>query len=228
MSAANNLQIVRQRIEEAALRAGRKAEEITLLPVSKKQPVKKIQEMIELGLHEFAENYAQELMEKQQKLPAVKWHFIGRLQRKKAKDLVGLVETIQSVDRVELVDSIDRIARQKQVTQKILVQVNIGDEKSKAGVAVSELEALLVNVLEKENLLLKGLMCLPPLTESERQARGYFSTCRQLFERLQSLASTLANKPEGLSMGTTSDFVWAIEEGATMVRVGTALFGERK
>lgn len=226
-SVAERLQGVREKIARAAEKSGRKPEEISLVAVSKMQPVEKIRELHRAGVADFGENYVQELAGKMSVLPDLKWHFIGGLQRNKAKAVVGAVDAIQSVDRKELAETIQRLAFEKSLIQKILVQVNIGDEASKGGVSVADFEALLAAVWSCANLELAGLMCLPPLSESEKETRRHFQQCRLLFEKMRKLCPRGKTPPTVLSMGTTGDFAWAVEEGSTMVRIGTALFGER-
>lgn len=224
----NNLEAVEEKISLAAEKSGRKKEDIDLIAVSKKKPVEDILSLYECGQKDFGENYVQEFEEKKNKITAgISWHFIGALQRNKVKDVVGSAELIHSVDRVELLKTVNEKAKEKNVIQKILLQVNIADEESKSGFDIENMALILEACEAKENVEVCGLMSFPPLSDDEKTARRYFSKSRALFELMQKKIPSQNSSFQILSMGTTSDYKWAIEEGATMVRVGTALFGER-
>jgi pyridoxal phosphate enzyme (YggS family) len=158
--------------------------------------------------------------------PEVQWHLIGALQSNKARDAVAHFDMIHSVDRLSLIHALDKAAREKNKIQDILLQVNLGDESSKAGCSVDELGTLFAHCVEKENLRVRGLMCLPPFDEDPETRRPYFQQLRGLRDKLES-GSTPEARFE-LSMGMSNDFEIAIEEGATMIRVGTLLFGARE
>lgn len=219
------LELISARIEKSAVRVGRSAAEVSLIGASKTVPAERLREFLATGLLNCGENYVQEGVAKRKVLcagfPEVKWHLIGALQSNKARDAVAHFDVIHGVDRASLIDAIDKAARRIQKTQKILLQVNLAGEASKAGCTIDELAGLAARCREKENLEFHGLMCLPPLTEDPEQARPFFRELRRLRDELLQ-ESTLE-----LSMGMSHDFEVAIEEGATMIRVGTALFGAR-
>lgn len=237
MSDANiveNLHQVREQIATAAQRAGRQPNDVQLIAVSKLKPFDDICAAVLAGQHRFGENYAQELADKirecrqstRQELMSLEWHFIGALQSNKAKLVVGQATLIHSVDRVSLAQEISRLAVAQGHVQSVLIQLNIGDEQSKSGVAVHDADPLVERLIDLPGLKLRGVMALPPLTESESQARLWFATAREVQRRLRE-KFFLNSDFDVLSLGTTGDFEWAIQEGATLVRVGTAIFGER-
>jgi PLP dependent protein len=205
----------RARIAEAARRAGRSAESVTLVAVSKTVGPERLLEAVSAGQLDFGENYAQELRDKAAAVPDVRWHFIGPLQRNKVKYVVGTTALIQTVDRLELAVEIDRQAAKVDGAQACLVQVNVGDEPQKAGCAVAALPQLLDGLRRLDRVAVQGLMCIPP---AEGDPRPHFARLRQLAE-LHGLAT--------LSMGMSADYEAAIAEGATLVRVGSAIFGAR-
>ncbi len=219
MSVAANLAAVRARVEAAAARAGRSPAEVELLAVSKLQPPGLIQEAYAAGHRAFGENYAQELRDKAAslQLPGVQWHAIGGLQVNKAKYVAKVATAFHALDRVELADELDR-RRAGLPPLDCYLEVNLAGEASKSGVTPEGLPGLLAHVRALPHLRAVGLMALPPLEEEPEASRRWFRELRAL--------AALHGLP-GLSMGTTSDFEVAVEEGATVVRVGTALFGER-
>ncbi|MBR5947538.1 MAG: YggS family pyridoxal phosphate-dependent enzyme [Clostridia bacterium] len=214
-------------IAEAAGKAGRSASEIRLVGATKFKSPEQIRPVIEAGLSEVGENRAQEFNEKYEFFMecGVKTHFIGALQTNKVKYLVGRAALIQSVDRLELAAEINRLAMRRQLVQPILIEVNIGGEEQKSGVAPKELRELLKVVSEMPGVCVEGLMCVPPAV-SEEEARGYFARMRELFERIrdEKLPNILMKE---LSMGMSGDYKAAILDGSTMVRIGSALFGAR-
>ncbi len=201
-----------------------------ILAVSKLQPVEKIRDLYNQGQRKFGENYVQEAMDKQEQLKDlrdIEWHLIGHLQKNKAKFVVGQFALIHSVDSLELAQTLSRQCESKKVTQKILIQVNLAHEESKSGFDKDSLLAKWQEVTDLPHLTIEGLMTMPPLTETGEEVRRYF---RELRELQQSLAKNtdLARHPlKTLSMGTSHDFRVAIQEGATLVRLGTILFGAR-
>jgi pyridoxal phosphate enzyme (YggS family) len=224
-----NLQIVRERIERAAERAARSLNDICLLAVSKTKSVELVREAMAAGQMDFAENYVQEALTKVEACPTARWHFIGGLQTNKVKQLGARFELIHSVDRLKLAIEIDKAAAAQKREQAILVQINIGEEATKQGIALEDLGQLLDELQKLKNLKIRGLMALPPLTEDERVSRHYFAQVRQALDHCRAqVSSESAALMTELSMGTTHDFELAIEEGATIVRVGTAIFGERE
>lgn len=220
---ANRLAAVNEKIAGACERAGRKPGDVKLLAVSKTKPLELIREAFAAGQRSFGENYVQEAVEKVARFPGADWHFIGSLQSNKAKQVAGRFSLIHSVDRAKLADELAKAASAAGAVQDVLVQIHIGDEQTKHGVTIGEAPELVERVRSHASLRLRGLMSLPPLSDDERVARGYFSKIRDAFELWKS-GDRHFNE---LSLGTSSDFEWAILEGATMVRVGTAIFGER-
>ncbi len=229
MDIKENLEKIYETIKKSAEKVGRNPNEIILLGASKTQPVEKIIEAYNAGLKYFGENKVQEGMKKidelKPKYPDIHWHFIGGLQTNKAKYVVKYFELIHSVDRKSLVDEIDKRAKKIDKVQECLIEVNIGDEETKYGVNPENLEELYEYCLSKENIKILGLMCIPPYSEDKEQSRRYFIKLRELKEKLEDKYKV---KLPHLSMGMSDDFDIAIEEGATIVRVGTAIFGERK
>lgn len=214
-------------IAEAADKAGRSAAEVRLVGATKFKSPEQIRPVIEAGLCEVGENRAQEFNEKYDFFNecGVKTHFIGALQTNKVKYLVGRAALIQSVDRLELAAEINRLAMRKNLVQPILIEVNIGGEEQKSGVAPKELRELLKVVSEMPGVRAEGLMCVPPAV-GEEQARGYFARMRELFLNIrdENIPNISMNE---LSMGMSGDYKAAVLEGSTMVRIGSALFGAR-
>jgi pyridoxal phosphate enzyme (YggS family) len=225
---AENLVRGRAAMAAAAARAGRDPASVRLIAVSKTQPVRLIEEALAAGQHHFGENYAQELREKMAALPAaeLRWHFIGALQRNKVKYLVGKVDAVHSLDGLELAHELEKRSANAGVVTRVLVEVNLGGEASKSGVTPTAASALVRSVRGLPHLELVGLMTMPPWTKDPEAARPFFRALRELRDRLRAELDEPAALPE-LSMGLSHDFEVAIEEGATMVRVGTAIFGER-
>ena len=219
---------INQRMASAAIACGRKPEAVKLVAVSKTVPVEHIQAAIDAGLRTFGENYVQEARDKIRQLQdqVVSWHFIGRLQTNKAKHAVPWFDMIHTVDSEKLAREIDRQAKKNGKIQNILVQVNVGGEASKAGVSPEDAESLIRAISPLENLAVKGLMTIPPFFDSPETVRPYFRQLAKLRDRIQNQCIPRISMQE-LSMGMTGDFETAIEQGATLVRIGTAIFGER-
>lgn len=234
MKVAERLALLRGRIAAAAARAGRRPEEITLVGVSKRQPAEAIALAVTAGLRDVGESYVQEALAK---LPEVaerlhglgaappRWHFVGRLQRNKARPVVERFDVVQTLDRAALGDALDRRAAAAGRTLDVLVQVDVSGEPRKGGAAPDDLPALLEKTAAWRALRVVGLMAIPAPTRDPEDTRPAFA-------RLRALRDTLRDAPGGahlaeLSMGMSADFEVAIEEGATIIRVGTALFGER-
>jgi PLP dependent protein len=217
---------VLSRVARAAERSGRKGEEIRLIAVGKTQPAGYIGEAMEAGLSVFGENYVQEAEEKIRAYPQAEWHFIGKLQRNKVKKAVSLFSWIQTVDSLELLGEISRRAEEAKKVLPVLAEVNLAGEGSKAGVDPDELAQIAGAAAGLPGIRLKGLMAIPPWTEDPEETRPYFIRLRELLSECVSRGGAGAQMTE-LSMGMSNDFEAAIEEGATMVRVGTAIFGSR-
>jgi pyridoxal phosphate enzyme (YggS family) len=216
---------VRERIEQACLRADRDSESVRLVAVSKTFPAERVRELLRYEQRLFGENRVQEALAK---IPAVGsgavWHLIGPLQRNKARHAVGAFELIHGVDSLKLAAELDRRAAAAGVRQRILIQLNLADEGTKSGVGEAELWPLLDAVAEMRHLDLRGLMTIPPPVKQAEESRPWFVRLRGLRDRA---ARRLGRALPELSMGMTDDFEVAVEEGATLVRVGRAIFGER-
>lgn len=224
---AANIAKIHERINSACQRVGRNPEEVSLIAVSKVKPAEHVEEAFQAGQELFGESYVQEFRDKEPLVKApVKWHFIGGLQSNKVKYLRGKVVMIHSVDRLSLAKEIDRQWRKIGVVVEILLQVNVGNELSKSGCAAENLESLVRNVAQLSNLKICGLMCIPPHFDEPEQVRPFFRQLRELSSRINALQLPGIEMRE-LSMGMSGDFEVAVEEGATLVRVGTAIFGAR-
>lgn len=214
-----NLRRVQESVARACARAGRAPESVLLIAVSKTMDVERVRQAIEAGVAALGENRVQEAKEKIEALGRpVPWHLIGSLQTNKAREAARLFDWVQSVDRLELARELSRRAHAAGRTLNVLLQVNLGDEPQKGGVAVAELKPLHEVTAALPGLSVRGLMAIPPVTEQPEQARPYFRRLRELRDELGL---------EHCSMGMSADYEVAIEEGATMVRVGTAIFGPR-
>jgi pyridoxal phosphate enzyme (YggS family) len=215
---AVNYRRIRERMEAAALRVGRDPRSVRFVAVTKTVSPERIREAIECGVTEIGENRLQEGLSKRESLSDLNlaWHFIGHLQTNKAKKVVGAFDWVHSVDRIDLAEKLDQAATSKRLP--ILIEVNLGGEQSKSGVAESQLQELVEALRAYSNLELCGLMTVPPMDEDPESVRPYFKRLTALCRRYDL---------RELSMGMSNDFEVAIEEGATMIRVGTALFGRR-
>jgi len=225
MSVADNLTEIRQRMTRACNNAGRNADEVKLIAVSKTWGAEHVQKAVDAGEREFGEN---KLQEGQEKIPvlsdALEWHFIGGLQRNKVRKVLGLFHVVHSIDSLKLAKYTDHVASDMGVKPRILLQVNIGDEETKGGFRKAELEEYFTELLELEHLHIIGLMCIPPVVQISEDARVWFREVVALRDLLEN--NHACRLPE-LSMGMSNDFEIAIEEGATMIRVGTSIFGGR-
>ncbi len=223
-----NLESVEKRIQAACERAGRKREEVTLIAVSKTKPAASIREAMDCGIVDFGENKVQELCGKMEEIQEpLRWHLIGHLQRNKVKYIVDKVCMIHSVDSLRLAQEIQKEAAKRDIVCRILVEVNIGGEETKSGVSREEALPLILEIAKLPNVKVKGLMTVAPPVEKPEEARVYFKEMRTLAQEIRE-AQIPGVEMEELSMGMTGDFETAIEEGATMVRVGTAIFGARQ
>lgn len=222
-----NLREVKNNIDQACRRAGRDPKEVCLIAVSKTKPVADLREAYEAGVRDFGENKVQELMDKMPQMPKdVRWHLIGHLQKNKVKYVVGNVYMIHSVDSLPLAEAISREAVKKDVTVKILAEVNIAGEESKFGITPEEAPVLVKEIAALPGISLEGLMTVAPYVTDPEENREVFSKLRQL--EVDILGKNIDNRTRNvLSMGMTNDYQVAVEEGATLVRVGTGIFGER-
>lgn len=228
MDLESNLNSVREKIEKAAAKVGRNPSEINLVAVTKRFQPERIVEALEIGINTFGENYAQEFRDKYKILEEltdkkINWHFIGRIQKNKVKYIVGKADLIHSLDSLSVAQEIDKRAKRLGIKVPVLIEVDTGGEESKGGVSSSKLEEFLGELDELPALDVQGLMTMPPYFDDKERARPYFI-------KLREIRNSLITKFPGLrelSMGMSGDFEIAIEEGATIVRVGTAIFGER-
>jgi len=223
------LQNVKNRIEKAARACGRDPETVRLVAVSKTVPTNRVRQAIQAGVTILGENYVQEARTKFNDLATypVSWHFIGHLQSNKAKYAVRLFDLIHSVDTLKLARELDKQSHKINKIQEVLIQVNISEEASKSGVDVDGAYHLLKDISLLENLSVKGLMTMPPYFNAPEKVRPYFSALRGLRNRLKQQGLLNVSLSE-LSMGMTGDFEVAIQEEATLVRIGTAIFGKRE
>jgi pyridoxal phosphate enzyme (YggS family) len=227
MSIADNIRTVKDRIASAAKRADRDPASVRLVIVTKTVDSERIKEAVDAGATILGENRVQEAKEKIEKLGNVaSWHLIGHLQVNKAKHAVKLFDLIHSVDNMELAAEIDKQSAKIGKVQNVLVEVNIAGEASKAGMAVKNAPALVREIAKHANITIQGLMTIPPYSEQPEDSRPYFCVLRELAENIARENIPNAAMKE-LSMGMSGDFEVAVEEGATMVRVGTSIFGER-
>ena len=227
MDFKKRLENVKDRINKTALKCGRDPESIHLVAVSKTISANRIREAIKAGVTTLGENYVQEARNKFNVLGTlpVSWHFIGHLQSNKAKYAVRLFDLIHSVDSLKLAHELNKQASKVNKIQDILIQINISKEPSKSGSDIQNAANLIKDIVLLENVSVKGLMAMPPFFNNPEKARPYFTTLRDLRDQIQNvLPEVVLNE---LSMGMTGDFEVAIEEGATLVRIGTAIFGER-
>ncbi|HXM63889.1 MAG TPA: YggS family pyridoxal phosphate-dependent enzyme [Terriglobales bacterium] len=231
MSIAENLSRVRERIDAAARRAGRQPEDVALMAVSKTFSAERIRDAFDAGLRLFGENRVQEFAGKidaLQDLHDTEWHLIGHLQSNKAAKAVELFAAVDSVDSLRLAQRLNAFAQQLRRKLKVLIEINVGGEAAKSGVAPNshELEELLSAAAELQHLEVRGLMTIPPFTDDPQQARPYFRKLREVRDHVVARRVPAVDM-RILSMGMSHDFEVAIEEGSTCVRVGTAIFGER-
>lgn len=227
ISIAENIAEVRQRIARAAERAGRQADEITLVAVSKTFSADAIRAAYDAGLRAFGENRVQEFEAKQPQLDDLKdatWHLIGHLQSNKARRAVHLFHRVDSIDSLALAQKLNSVAAEELKRLPVLIEVHLGGEATKSGVAEADLQALADGIEKLPHLELRGLMMIPPYCDDVESARAYFRKLRDLRDEI---SHHLAHALPTLSMGMSHDFELAIEEGATEIRIGTALFGER-
>lgn len=224
---AERLKNVEEEIRKACEKAGRRREEVTLIAVSKTNPAEAVREAYAAGQLDFGENKAQEMVAKKAECPdGVRWHFIGNLQKNKVKYVVGNAVMIHSVSSVPLAAEIERIAAKKGLTVSVLAEVNIADEATKHGIGRAEAVELVKAMGEMPHLSVKGLMCIAPPVDDPEENRPYFAAMRKLLDEINAMDLPGVQLKE-LSMGMSGDYAVAVEEGATFVRVGTALFGAR-
>lgn len=224
-SIAENLERVREQIAAAAAKSGRSVDDVDLVAISKTHDAEKVREAIDAGQSLFGESRVQEARVKIPELPSsARWHFVGHLQKNKIRHALPLFELIHSVDSLALAEDTNRIAEEEGLHPRVLLEVNVAGEGSKFGFQPDKLRAEMESLLAFSRLSILGLMCIPPISDEADASRKYFVALRELRDRLQSeFHVDLAQ----LSMGMTQDYAVAVEEGATLVRIGTAIFGER-
>jgi PLP dependent protein len=228
MDVKRRIENIKDRINKSAIRCGRDPKSVRLVAVSKTVPADRIKEAIDAGVDILGESYVQETRTKFNELAAyaVSWHFIGHLQTNKAIYAVRLFDLIHSVDSLKLARELDKQAKKVNKIQDVLIQINIGKEPSKSGADVGNASNLIRDVSCFQNLSVKGLMIMPPFSSNPEKVRPYFSALRDLRDRVHQTVSGIGLQE--LSMGLSNDFEVAVEEGATFVRIGTAIFGERQ
>lgn len=228
MDIKENLNIVRKNIEAACAACGRETGEVKLIAVSKTKPLSMLEEAYTDGCRDFGENKVQELVDKYEAMPKdIRWHMIGHLQRNKVKYIVDKVFLIHSVDSLRLAQEIEKEAAKKGVSVNILVEVNVAEEESKFGTTASETVSLVEEIAKLPHIRIKGLMTIAPYVEDSEENRRYFAKLKQIYVDI--IHKNIDNVFMGeLSMGMTGDYEVAISEGATYIRVGTGIFGERK
>ena len=224
---AENYRHVLKKVEEACARSGRDPKDVTLIAVSKTKPIEMIEEAMEAGARVFGENKVQELCDKYEQLPKdLHWHLIGHLQRNKVKYIVDKAELIHSVDSLKLAEEISKEALKKNVEVNILIEVNVAEEESKFGVSVEETPVLVEEIAKLPGIHIQWLMTIAPYTTDPEENRPVFRTLKKLAVDIKK--KNIDNVcMDVLSMGMTGDYQVAVEEGATLVRVGTGIFGER-
>ena len=224
----DNMKHVQERIEAACSKSGRDASDVTLIAVSKTKPVELLKEAYEAGARDFGENKVQELLDKIPQMPSdVKWHMIGHLQRNKVKYIVDKVHLIHSVDSLRLAEEISKEAVKHGIVANILIEVNVAGEESKFGTTLEAAEQLVCDIARLPGICIKGLMTIAPFVENPEENREYFRKLKQLSVDIMRKNVDNRSMGEVLSMGMTGDYTVAVEEGATYVRVGTGIFGER-
>lgn len=227
----NNYREIEKRVAAACERAGRSRSEVTIVAVSKTKPDEMVEELAAAGVRDFGENKPQELMRKHDGIltdegEPLRWHMIGNLQTNKVKMVVGKACLIHSVPSLHTAEAVSKEAVKKGVVVPVLIEINIAEEETKHGADAAETENLVRTIAALPNLSVKGLMAIAPPVEDPEENRGYFKSLRRMRDRLR--AENIGNAPmTELSMGMTGDFEVAVEEGATIVRVGTAIFGAR-
>lgn len=225
MSIIENIDIIKEKIETHAKKAGHTGKDIALVAVTKTVDIERMREAYDAGLHVFGENRVQEFCDKYEHLKKnVQWHLIGRLQKNKVKYIIGKTALIHSVSSIALADEIEKVSKKQGVVTDCLVQVNIGKEASKSGVAEEELYAFIKQLAGYENLRIKGLMAIAPFLEEPEETRPYFAKMKTLFDNMP-ISETVEKR--WLSMGMSHDYTIAVEEGANMVRIGSSIFGVR-
>ena len=219
MSIKTNIEYINELKENAAVKSGRKGEDVLLVAVTKLHTPEEMNEAIDAGITDIGENKVQEIMDKFDYVKPVRWHLIGHLQTNKVKYIIDKVSMVHSVDSMKLAKEIYKRAAQHNLTMDILIQVNSAEEESKFGITTDETKGLIAEIMEScPNINIKGLMCIAPFEENPEDASEYFAEVKKIYDQYDF---------QYLSMGMTNDFEVAIEEGSSLIRVGTAIFGYR-
>lgn len=227
MSIADNIAQIKEKIRAAAEKAGRNPDDILLVAVTKTRPVSDLNEAIDAGITDIGENKVQEIMDKYEDTKPVNWHLIGHLQTNKVKYIIDKVALIHSVDSLKLAAEIDKRAKQHDKMVEILIQVNSAEEESKFGITTEETETLITEILEKyDNIKIRGLMCIAPFEDDPKEVKVFFDAVKKQYDEFSKIQHERLDFAY-LSMGMSHDFEVAIEAGANLVRVGTAIFGNR-
>lgn len=226
MDIVENLSIVKENIETAAKKSGRKASDIELIAVSKVQPIEKMLEVQNLGVKNFGENKVQEILYKYDKINNINWHMIGHLQRNKVKYITDKVKMIQSLDTIELAEEINKRCSKINTVMPVLVEINIGKEESKSGIYEEDVYEFIDKLTKFNYIKLSGIMTVAPKSDNPENVRVYFSRMKKIYDKIKALKYECFDI-KYLSMGMTNDYIKAIEEGSNMVRIGTGIFGKR-
>lgn len=226
---SDNINNIRKLKSEAAKRAGRDDCTVKLMAVTKTRTADEVNEAINSGINDIGENKVQELIEKYDYVNPVNWHFIGHLQTNKVKYIIDKVCMIHSVDRINLAEEIDKRAKKSNRIMNILIEINLGREETKSGIYKEELYNFIDDILKgTDNIIIRGIMCIPPRFDDKECSRTYFKEANKIFNRLKkSFPNDERIKIDTLSMGMSNDFEVAIEEGSTIIRVGSSIFGKR-
>lgn len=223
----SNIEYVNKLKGQAAIKSGRKEEDVLLVAVTKLHSPEEINEAIDSGITDIGENKVQEIMDKYDSVKPVRWHLIGHLQRNKVKYIIDKVNMIHSVDSLKLAEEINKRAEQHNLSMDILIQVNSALDENKFGITTEETDELIKEISEKcPNIKIRGLMCIAPYEEDVNDARPYFAEVKNIFDKYKDIKTDNIDF-KYLSMGMTNDFQVAIEEGSNLIRVGTAIFGNR-
>jgi pyridoxal phosphate enzyme (YggS family) len=228
LTISRNIEQINKQKTQAAIKAGRNPDDVTLMAVTKLHNVEEINEAVKAGIADIGENKVQELLSKHDDVLSVNWHLIGHLQTNKVKSIIDKVVMIHSVDSLRLAKEINKRSKQKDLVMDVLVQINYAKESTKFGIEADEAQELIREISEKyENIRIKGIMCIPPYEDNPEDSRKYFKKAKEDFENLKKKNFNDRVSMEYLSMGMSNDFEVAIEEGSNIVRVGTSIFGNR-
>ena len=229
MSIQDNYNEIMKRKDAAAVRSGRNPEDVTLIAVTKTHPAEALNEVIDAGATDIGENKVQEVLEKYDDVKPVRWHLIGHLQTNKVKNIIDKVVMIHSVDSLHLAKEINKRAAAIGKTMDVLIQINSAMEESKSGIAAADLKELVEQIVDEcSNVRIRGIMCIPPIAQTPEDNRPYFKEARLLLDEMKKWNYPVERfLPTELSMGMSGDFEVAVEEGSTIVRVGSSIFGAR-